>query len=361
MDEASKTQANSQESQPELSQAELPPTQAEQVPANSQTRKRQLDSDDNAELRTKPARTTRLTSKPARLTRKNLAEFNKMGKKKTSDPTDDSRSTKTTSTTTSSFAVKAQKNGILDPRSSKPPTNLEEIREQYARPCATASPPQSVYKSYTSRVRKAKNKATMVVITSGHLLKEYDDDEGYDRVFNQQFTGLPRNLGFNNGLSAPQPDFVEGLEMGKYLPFPVDEHIPGAALYQDDPHSLTLPHIAGEWKGPDGSMKKAELQSAYNGAALVYGRNQALAYIKKSDPPGHAKITTFTTDGTNLNLYAHYATPSAEDGNTLEYHQYPISSANLTSTHQSYKDGRKTSLETKPQSTPTSRRRKSPT
>lgn len=40
----------------------------------------------------------------------------------------------------------------------------------------------------------------------------------------------------------------------------------------------------------------------------------------KPDPPGHAEITTFTTDGTNINLYAHYATPSAEDEDTVEYH-----------------------------------------
>jgi hypothetical protein len=65
-------------------------------------------------------------------------------------------------------------------------------------------------------------------------------------------------------------------------------------------------------------MKEAELQSAYGGAALVFARNKALSYLGKSDPPGHAEVTTFTTDGTNLNLYAHYADPS-EDG-TLKYH-----------------------------------------
>ncbi len=44
---------------------------------------------------------------------------------------------------------------------------------------------------------------------------------------------------------------------------------------------MTLPHIAGEWKGPDGSMKEATLQSGYDGAALVYARNQALAHQGK--------------------------------------------------------------------------------
>jgi hypothetical protein len=35
-------------------------------------------------------------------------------------------------------------------------------------------------------------------------------------LFDQAFTGFPKNAGFNNGLSAPQPGFVEGLEMEEY-------------------------------------------------------------------------------------------------------------------------------------------------
>ncbi|KAL2689380.1 hypothetical protein Neosp_003433 [[Neocosmospora] mangrovei] len=113
----------------ELSQAGLPPAQEDQVPANPPSRKRQLDSDDDAEPQTKRARTTQPTLEPARLTRQNLARFNKMGKKKTSDPSDDSGSAKTISTTSTGFAIQARKNGILEPRYSKPPTNLEDLHE----------------------------------------------------------------------------------------------------------------------------------------------------------------------------------------------------------------------------------------
>ncbi|KAK0655388.1 hypothetical protein B0T16DRAFT_289635, partial [Cercophora newfieldiana] len=242
----------------------------------------------------------------ARLTQKNLALFDKMAKKKTSGTTDGSSTTKTTLTTTSGFAIQAYKNGILEPGYSKPPENLEDIRKRLAKPRATASPPR-----------------------------------GYRKALNRPFTGFPKDVGFNNGLSAPQPDFVEGPEMRTHRPFPVDEHVPGAALYRDDPRSITLPQIAGEWKGPTGDMREARMQSAYDGAAMVHARTQALAYMGKEDPPGHAEITTFTTDGTNLNLYAHYATPAEGDENTLEYHQYPISSTNLTGTYQGHKDGRK--------------------
>lgn len=84
-------------------------------------------------------------------------------------------------------------------------------------------------------------------------------------------------------------------------------------------------------------MGNTRLQSAYDGAALVYGRNQALAYMGNSDPPGHAAITTFTTDGTNLNMYAHYANPSEKDPRTLEYHQHQCASTNIKDSYQGHR------------------------
>ncbi|KID89012.1 heterokaryon incompatibility protein, partial [Metarhizium majus ARSEF 297] len=307
----------------------------DRTPPTTRLRKRQIDSDSDSDS------DNQHQLKRARLTRKNLALFDKMGKKKASAPpesTDDSNTTKTTSTTTSRFAIQARKNGMLNPLHSKPPTNLENIRKRHARSRATASPPESRFKRYANNVGKAANEATMVVEVSGRLLKEYDDD-GYLRVFNQPFTGFPKDVGFNNGLSAPQPDFVEGLEMEEFRPFPVDEHVEAAVLYRDNPGSLTLPHLAGEWKGRGKDMEKAMLQSRYDGAALVHARNQALSYLGKSDPLGHAEVTTFTTDGTNVNFYAHYAAP-AEDG-TLEYHQYQYASTNVKDTYQGHKDGRR--------------------
>lgn len=309
----------------------------EQLSPATRLRKRQIGSDGDGD-------DNEHQSKRTRLTRKNLALFNKMAKKKGTnkvsapESTVESSTTKTTSTTSSGFAIQARKNGILNPLSSKPPENLEDIRKRYPQPRGTASPTESVYEDYVNTVGGVPNEATMVFEVGAQLLKKYDD-KGYKRAFNQTFTGFPKDVGFNNALSVPQPDFVEGLRMEEYRPFPVDEHVSGAVLYKDDPLSLTLPHLAGEWKGPGKDMAEARLQSAYDGAALVYARNQALSYLGKSDPPGHAMVTTFTTDGTNLNLYAHYATPS-EDG-TLEYHQYPVRSTNLIDCHQGLKDGRR--------------------
>jgi len=255
-------------------------------------------------------------------------------------PESTGKSTSTRTTTSSGFAIQAYKNGILGPRSSKTPANIKDIRTQYARSRDTASPTELIYKDYINTVSKAPNKATIVVEVAHQLLKRYPK-EGYSRVLNHVFTSFPKDAGFRSGLSAPQPGFIEGLEMPEYRPFPIDEHIKGAVIYKDDPDSITLPHIAGEWKGRGKNMEEARLQSAYNGAALVYARNQALSYMGRSDPPGHSEVTTFTTDGTTLNLFAHYAAPSTAGDGTVEYHQHPVKSTNLMDSHQGLKDGRR--------------------
>ncbi|KAM4055918.1 hypothetical protein HRG_002844 [Hirsutella rhossiliensis] len=308
------------------------PSLVGQVSPATRLWKRHIGSDDD----------TQHQLKRARLTRKNLTLFDTMGRNKASNhvaPSDSvvDSSTKTTSTTTSGFAIQAYENGILEPGYSKPPTNLRDIRKRLAQRRGTASPTESVYEDYVDRVQGAGNEATMVFEVGAKLLKGYP--KGYKRVFNRTFTRFPKDAGFNNGLSAPRPDFIEGLEMGEFRPLPVHKHVDGAALYQDDPRSVVLPHLAGEWKGRGKYMDQARLQSAYDGAALVYAQNQALCYAGKSGPLGHAEVTTFTTDGTNLNFYAHYAAPS-EDG-TLEYHQYQYASANVKDTHQGHKDGRR--------------------
>ncbi|KAK0729122.1 hypothetical protein B0T21DRAFT_207365 [Apiosordaria backusii] len=278
--------------------------------------------------------------KRAQLTQKNLALFNKIPRKKPASATVPSESatesSKAVSSTSHGFADQAYKNGILDAHYSIPPTNIEDICERHARSRATASPSEFEYRRYANNVAIAPNESTMVVIGS-QLLKQYDDDK-YNKVYNQSFTGFPQDVGFNNSLSAPQPDFTEGLQKHEYSPFPLTD-VNGAVLYKDDPFSLALPHLAGEWKGRGKDMEEARLQSSYVGAALVYARNQALSYIGEPDPPGHAEVTTFALDGININFFAHYAAPSKNG--KLEYHQYKYASANVKDSYQGHKDGRR--------------------
>ncbi|KAI0867297.1 hypothetical protein GGS24DRAFT_486036 [Hypoxylon argillaceum] len=301
-------------------------------------RKREIDSDSDSDNNERQ-------SKRVRLTRKNLTLFNKKMRKKepnkalgsgTRESTSESLA-ETLSTTAVGFATQADENGILVSPQSKPPKNLEDIHERLARSRATPPPSESEYNRYVDVVASAGTEATMVYEVGKKLLKEYEN--GYYASLNQAFTGFPRNVGFNNNLSPPQPDYIEGLQLPQYKPFRVKGYINGAALYNDNPVSLALPHLAGEFKGRGKDMVEASLQSAYDGAALVFARNQALSFIGKPDPPGSAKVTTFTTDGSNLNIFAHYATTS--DDGSLEYHQHLVEMTGLINGHQKFKDARR--------------------
>jgi hypothetical protein len=176
----------------------------------------------------------------------------------------------------------------------------------------------------------------MMILTSS-LLKA-DDIEGYSRLYNKKFSNFPKNVGFNDGLSAARPDMVEGLDETKFDPFPIHRQLSSAATpipTQDPP---TLPHLAGEWKGPGKDMIQAQAQAAYDGASMVYARNEACSFLGSPDPIDHAYIQTFTTDGTTLNTFVHY---SSESQGQVKYHQYPTSSSFLMSSYEDFKESRR--------------------
>jgi hypothetical protein len=177
----------------------------------------------------------------------------------------------------------------------------------------------------------------VLVETATHLLKSYDDP-GYQRSYNQAFTNFPKNVGFNNELSAAQPDMVGGLDMPEFDPFPVREQLGGAATFYSGPQATALPHLAREWKGPGKDMILAQTQAAYDGACMVYDRNEAHLFLERPDPTGHAFVSTFTTDGTTLNIFDHY---SSESQDQVKYHQYPTCSSFLTSTFDDFKKSRR--------------------
>lgn len=241
-------------------------------------------------------------------------------------------------TTSSNFAPQAMENGILDAFSSDPATNLGILRLQLSERGKNPSPTPSTYERFRQEVAVAKNEATIQHNTAPYLLKTFDPPAVYGRTINQIFTEFPTNVGFNNGLSAPQPDVVEGLRLPQYQPFRLSDNLRSAIPWGGDLYALALPHLAGEWKRRDGDMGQAETQSAYDGAALVYARNEALSFLGTSDPPGYAAVTTFTTDGKQLNIFSHHAAPSG-DGTNVKYHQNLVTKTNLTVSYEEFKLG----------------------
>lgn len=227
---------------------------------------------------------------------------------------------------------------IMQPSRSNQPSNIQEISERVvSRSRRSASPPESEYMRSWKKANLKTNKTTMVIGQAPLLLKNYDDDDSYHQVFFREFTGFSRHD--CGGLSAPAPDFVEGLEMGAFeqLRKRDRKRIRGAVAYRDDLHSLVLPHLVGEWTGPSGEdLRETQLRAGHDGAALVFARTQALAFIGAADPPNHAAVVSFTTDGSTLHLFAHFADRLASN----TYHQFPIASVHLHRSFHDFKRGR---------------------
>ncbi|KAM3065598.1 hypothetical protein ACMFMG_011308 [Clarireedia jacksonii] len=85
-------------------------------------------------------------------------------------------------------------------------------------------------------------------------------------------------------------------------------------------------------------MVLAQTQAAYDGACMVYGRNRARSLLKSPNPASHAFVSTFTTNGTTPNTFAHY---SSESQDQVKYHQYPTSSSFLISSYKNFKTSRR--------------------
>jgi hypothetical protein len=214
--------------------------------------------------------------------------------------------------------------------------NVDHQRERLDRARATPSSTESEYQLTAYKIQTAENEQTVLLETST-LLKGYE--RGYRRVYNQPFNDFPKNVGFNNGLSPAQPDMGEGLDLTQFDLFPIREETSlGAAVPSSGPNAIALPHLAGEWKGPGKDMNFARNQAAYDGASMVYTRNEACSFLGSPDPIDYAYVQTFTTDGTTLNTFTHFST---ESQGQVKYHQYPTSSSFLISSYTDFKKSRR--------------------
>jgi hypothetical protein len=118
--------------------------------------------------------------------------------------------------------------------------------------------------------------------------------------------------------------------------FPLRQLLGGAAVPTSGTNAITLPHFAGEWKGPGKDMILAQTQATYDGACMVYGRNKAREFLRRPDSLSYTYVHTFTTDGTTLNTFAHYL---SESQGQVKYYQYLTSSSLLISSYEDFKIG----------------------
>lgn len=311
------------------------------------------DPEDQRKARSHGQEHTPPSVQTSQLTRKNLRLLQKMLKQKYGEASGPSELTTITSgksipVSSPEFSAKALDQGILDPDSSMKASNIEQLRTYFEKYRGSPEPPESSFEQYRyNRDGAIPNETSVVVSVISKLFKPQEEIGYQELILNQYCTEFPANIGFNNGLSAAKPDLMQGFDRLSYLPFPIASELGdcGAILYEG-PKSVVLPHFAAEFKGPNGSMQIAKSQSGYDGACLVYARNQALIYVASEaggavapEEKRRAAVVTLTSDGNEIHFFGHFATESKKLG--PRYHQCYIASANIMSSYEGFKRGRR--------------------
>lgn len=289
-------------------------------------------------------------SQPLALTRENLerlamATNTKGPKTETTQseipaPGKSSRS-KSISTTGVGFETQAFANGVLNPLKSAPfPVQDEDIQRRLDQARGSVSPPRSEYNVFVGRLDDAANETKIIEMYDKYVFQDSEGrhfQSGYRVQPDKMWTGFPPNVGFNNGLSAPKPDKVEGFKKNTFPPS-IDA-IRGTVLVKDDSDYITLPHMTLEFQAKEKNAHEAKVQSSYNGAAMVFSRNEALAYIEQPDPPGQSAVLSAAIIGPSWELYGHCAQPNQTTGR-VEYHQHRIRGGSMERFDE-YKQSRK--------------------
>ena len=226
----------------------------------------------------------------------------------------------------------AEENGILDRFDSIDPVNFDEVRTRLQQSRNSPDPGLQEFKDFRKRIQLSQNEQGVAQAVMALLSRR--TGEGYTQVYHQKFTMFPSNVGFNDGLSAAKPDFVEAYAANTFKPYPLIRRLGGSAVPVPGGHPIGLAHIAGEFKRLSGDMECGMCQAAYDAATLIYGRTQACLAIGKPDEAKVACVGTFVSNGDQVHISVHYAMNHAS-GQTV-YHHSPIFSDNLLLNHASF-------------------------
>lgn len=249
----------------------------------------------------------------------------------------------TASTTDPAFKAKFRTNGGLDLFASAavPLGNEGTIEERLKRSRSSESPTPSLHQTYGELIIDAPNELMMQDAAANCILQPTNylprlRKSQYSYVLDKQWVAYPPNVGFNDGLSAPKPDRLEGFKRAAFPPS-IDQLGGSATLVKNDRSFIALPHLALEFKHTTKNFDEAEVQAAFDGAAMVYARNRALAYLGQPDPSRRAHIVTAITNGFDWKAYAHYSCVNENTGK-LEYHQ--VSADSVAPVHSPLKPSR---------------------
>lgn len=241
-------------------------------------------------------------------------------------------------TTDPRFPRHALENGILPYNPSTPPSNFEDIKAFLEQDRKSPGPDQTEFTTYQQQVETAPGEAGVKSALQDNILQRRKYGV-YKIEHDQQFSRFPGNVGFNNGLSAATPDWVEG-----YFKNYIDQQNPTFQLLGDSavPTAVTFPivlaHLVGEFKKLGGNLATGSQQAAYAAACLVYGRDLASLSMQKGIEPGMAYVGSFVSDGHYLRISVHYKTEDPISQAT-QYRQYVVFAANVQQDYEHFEIG----------------------
>lgn len=170
-------------------------------------------------------------------------------------------------------------------------------------------PPQSHYKIFAGRLDKATNETKTIDMYNIYVIQDSVDchyESGYIAQPVKTWTGsskaLPSTIGWPVGTKT---QYARRLFEGQKFPPSIDE-IKGTTLVKDDPDYITPPHMIVEYKAKNKSAYESKVQSTYNGAAMIFSRNEAFTYINKPEPPRQPAMLSATVVGPSWEVFGHY-------------------------------------------------------
>lgn len=195
---------------------------------------------------------------------------------------------------------------------------------------ASASPTASQHDNYLEEYLGIASQRDTAHLFGHAVLKRITPQlrkQGYAGHLANQWVDFPKHVGFNNNLSAPKPDYMEGFRRDTFPPT-VQELGGAATLVKDFPRFPALPHLAMELKATGANMHLAECQAAYDGAAMVYARNKALNFLGEKVEHGNATVLSAATDGAAYDIFGHY-TLNDEKTETTRFYQRCLAQGSL--------------------------------
>lgn len=214
------------------------------------------------------------------------------------------RSKSRINTTDSEFRMTLRRNQVLTPAESPAPANIDEIIRFLERDRESEPPDQEDFCDYKAAMQ-APNEDTLRTESIELIIKRPARGLHYRKVINHAFTETSTERGYNNNLSSPQPDVAFGYRWDEFTPAVIDTWPPGL-VPSNDPHTIALPHFFAEYNSPGTDYVLAEAKAAYDGAYGVFVRREAQRLIGVRDPPRHAHVFSFASDGNLHRIFAHY-------------------------------------------------------